>query len=96
MFLAKNSDYRGDIPLSISVAMRSSSKANFNSQRQWADTEVSVECQGLYLILKKTNLSLQDVHELVEAISNWDLVIFHLRPWSFESRAVLRAFHSVR
>ena len=25
-----------------------------------------------------------------------DLVIFHLRPWSFESRAVLRAFHSVR
>lgn len=43
MFLSKNSDYRGDIPLSISVAMRSSSKANFNSQRQWADTEVSVQ-----------------------------------------------------
>ena len=95
MFLAKNSDYRGDIPLSISVGMRSSSKANFSSQRQWADTEVGVECQGSRLRLK-SNLSLQDVHELVEAISNWDLVIFHLRPWSFESRAVLRAFHSVR
>ena len=76
MFLAKNSDYRGDIPLSVTAAMRSSSKAVFNSQRQWGDTE--------------------DVHEFVESIYNYDLVIFHLRPWSFESRAVIRAFHSVR
>ena len=39
MFLAKNSEYRGDIPLSISVGMRTNSKASFNSQRQWGDTD---------------------------------------------------------
>ena len=25
-----------------------------------------------------------------------DMVIYHLRPWSFEGRAVLRAFHALR
>ena len=25
-----------------------------------------------------------------------DMVTFHLRPWSFEGRAVLRAFHALR
>lgn len=25
-----------------------------------------------------------------------DMVAFHLRPWSFEGRAVLRAFHALR
>lgn len=45
---------------------------------------------------KRQWLDTEDSHQLVDALYNWDAVVYHLRPWSYESKAVLRAFHDVR
>ena len=60
-------------------------------------TTISVKSgtSGTKMVSSRAWGDTDDTHDLIESLYNYTAVVYHLRPWSYEGWAAVRAFHSV-